>query len=291
MNADERPTSGPGATFEPESNEPAARASGSGAPVSQPQRTSLRPASGEVPRGNDAGPSRSSAFAPVSSPQPTTAQRPASASSPSPASGAFTPRASASAPTTAAPQSAPATTRTAPAPVVPDHSSANAASEQTATAGGVGAIFGTGVDKLRMFTAKATEGSAAAQVTPAPRADDGPRKVRVMVSRLDPLSALKIGFLLSIALGIMTVVAVYVLWVVLNSMEVFGLVEAWIADLFTDQELNLLQFVDLNRWMSAAILIAVLNVVMLTALSGIGAMLYNTVSRIVGGVYVTLTDD
>ncbi|GMA35724.1 DUF3566 domain-containing protein [Demequina litorisediminis] len=43
--------------------------------------------------------------------------------------------------------------------------------------------------------------------------------------------------------------------------------------------------------MSAAVLISVVNVVLLTALSAIGAFLYNAVSSVVGGVYVTLTDD
>ena len=43
--------------------------------------------------------------------------------------------------------------------------------------------------------------------------------------------------------------------------------------------------------MSAAILVSVMNVILLTALSTIGAFLYNTVSSVVGGVYVTLTDD
>lgn len=120
----------------------------------------------------------------------------------------------------------------------------------------------------------------------------GPRRVRVLVSRVDPWSAMKIGFLLSIAAGVMLCVAVFVVWNVLNQMGLFATVNDWILKLFTeDQELDLLQFFDKNKVMSATVLVSVVNVVLLTALTTIAAFLYNTISSIVGGVYVTLTDD
>ena len=62
--------------------------------------------------------------------------------------------------------------------------------------------------------------------------------------------------------------------------------------LFTEgQEVNLLQLFELNKWMSAAVLVSVVNVVLLTALSTVMAFLYNVVSSVVGGIYLTLTDD
>ena len=125
-----------------------------------------------------------------------------------------------------------------------------------------------------------------------PASQGGPRKVRVLVSRIDPWSALKIGFLLSIAVGIMLVVAVHVLWNVLNAMDTFATIQEWVSKLFsTDQKVNILQFVDYGKVMSATLLVAVTNVVLISGLSVISAFLYNTVSRMVGGVYVTLTDD
>jgi hypothetical protein len=119
-----------------------------------------------------------------------------------------------------------------------------------------------------------------------------PRKVRVLLSRIDPWSALKIGFLLSIAAGIMLVVAVHVLWTALNSMGTFDLIQEWVLKLFTQgQEVNILQFVAYQKVMSATLLVAVTNVVLISGLSVISAFLYNMVSRMVGGVYLTLTDD
>src|SRR5690625_4122066 len=50
----------------------------------------------------------------------------------------------------------------------------------------------------------------------------GPRRVRLTVSRVDPWSIMKLSFLLSIALGIVLVVAVALVWTVLNAMEGFA---------------------------------------------------------------------
>jgi hypothetical protein len=161
---------------------------------------------------------------------------------------------------------------------------------------------GVAQDKLRAATAglgrfttaakdKVTS-SADAAPTSAPVAAGAPRKVRVLLSRIDPWSALKIGFLLSIAVGIMLLVAVHVLWTALNSMGTFELIQQWVSKLFTkDQEVNILQFVDYKKVMSASLLVSVTNVVLISGLSVISAFLYNMVSRMVGGVYVTLTDD
>ncbi|GIG54108.1 hypothetical protein Dac01nite_08600 [Demequina activiva] len=162
----------------------------------------------------------------------------------------------------------------------------------TAAGASVGATLGTGFDKIKGFAIKAKDDLTAGDDIRASERRGGPRKARVLVSRIDPWSALKMGFLLSIALGIMLVVAVYVIWSVLNSIEFFGLANDWVQQLFTaEQEVNIMPVFDLNKWMAASTLVAVVNVVLLTGLSTLGALLYNTVSKVVGGVYVTLTDD
>jgi hypothetical protein len=159
---------------------------------------------------------------------------------------------------------------------------------------------GAAQDKMRSATAglgrltksakdKVTSGDDSKSAAVAPGA---PRKVRVLLSRVDPWSALKIGFLLSIAAGIMLVVAVHVLWTALNSMGTLELIQEWVAKLFTkDQEVDILQFVAYQKVISATLLVAVTNVVLISGLSVISAFLYNMVSRMVGGVYLTLTDD
>ncbi len=187
---------------------------------------------------------------------------------------------------------APSNAGRAPAkPAVAAAKTSTKAAAASATAS-TSAAIGVGVGKLKDIASKARETLTEGDDLAAANLKGGPRRARVLVSRVDPWSALKIGFLLSIAAGIVLVVATFVLWNVLNTIGVFALANDWVTKLFDGtQEVNLLQFFDRNKVMSAAMLIAVVNVVLLTALSTIGALLYNTVSSVVGGVYVTLTDD
>lgn len=158
------------------------------------------------------------------------------------------------------------------------------------SAGASGAV-GAGMGKLKGYANKAKVSLTEGDDITAARSKGGPRKARVLLSRIDPWSALKMGFLLSVAAGIMLVVAIFVLWSVLNQMGVFVMLNDWITKLFTAQETDLLQFTSLSKVMSATVLLSIINVVLLTALATIGAFLYNIVSSVVGGVYVTLTDD
>lgn len=123
-------------------------------------------------------------------------------------------------------------------------------------------------------------------------ATGAPRKVRVLLARVDPWSVLKIGFLLSIAAGIMLFVAVNIIWNVLNTMGIWTMVNDWVNTLFNgEKEVKITDFVKYPKVMSATTLIAVVNVVLITGLSVVGAFLYNVVAKVVGGVYLTLTDD
>lgn len=120
----------------------------------------------------------------------------------------------------------------------------------------------------------------------------GPRRVRLAVSRIDPWSVMKLSFLLSVAIGIMIVVAAAVVWQTLNSLEVFTQVNTTIAEITGSTSFfDLLEFVAFDRVISLAVMVAVVDVVLLTALSTIGAFLYNIVAALVGGIHLTLTDD
>lgn len=122
--------------------------------------------------------------------------------------------------------------------------------------------------------------------------DYTPRKVRLTLSRIDPWSVMKMAFLLSIAIGIMIVVAAFVFWYALNDLGVFTSIDETIRKIVgTESELDILQYVERDRVVSLAMIIAVVDVVLMTALSTIGAFLYNVVAALVGGVHMTLTDD
>ncbi len=117
------------------------------------------------------------------------------------------------------------------------------------------------------------------------------RRVDLAVARVDAWSVMKVSFLLSVALGIATVIAAFVLWTMLDGMHVFGDLEKFLESLSADRFLALLDYVRLPKVMSYATIIAVVNVVLLTAISTLGALLYNVVAALVGGVRVSLMDE
>ncbi|GAA1881591.1 hypothetical protein GCM10009715_30050 [Paeniglutamicibacter psychrophenolicus] len=127
-------------------------------------------------------------------------------------------------------------------------------------------------------------------VRPAPKAKV--RKARLLISKVDPWSVLKMAFLLSVALGIVTVVASVVFWSVLDLTGIFASINGLVGEIVgTEGGFDLMKIASLGQVASFATIIAVVNVVLLTALSMLAAVLYNLSSTLVGGIGVTLTDD
>lgn len=120
------------------------------------------------------------------------------------------------------------------------------------------------------------------------------RRARLRTVRVDPWSVMKTAFLLSIAFGIMTVVAVAVLWNVLEAAGVYESVNNTIADVLganTEQSINLYDYIGLRRVLGVASLIAVVDVVLITALATLGSFLYNLSATLLGGIEVTLAEE
>ncbi|MEU6123342.1 DUF3566 domain-containing protein [Streptomyces sp. NPDC047123] len=120
------------------------------------------------------------------------------------------------------------------------------------------------------------------------------RKARLRVAKADPWSVMKVSFLLSIALGICTIVAAAVLWMVMDAMGVFSTVGGTISEATGSNESNgfdLQSFLSLPRVLMFTSIIAVIDVVLATALATLGAFIYNLSAGFVGGVELTLAED
>ncbi|MGP3978633.1 DUF3566 domain-containing protein [Streptomyces sp. 8N114] len=120
------------------------------------------------------------------------------------------------------------------------------------------------------------------------------RKARLRVAKADPWSVMKVSFLLAVALGVCTVVAVAVLWMVMDAMGVFSTLGGTVSEATSAEGsggFDLETFLSLPRVLLFTSLIAVINVVLATALATLGAFIYNLSAGFVGGVELTLAED
>lgn len=142
--------------------------------------------------------------------------------------------------------------------------------------------------------APAGSGGAVRRPRTGARTTPRTRKARLRVAKADPWSVMKVSFLLSIALGICTIVAAAVLWMVMDAMGVFSTVGGTISEATGSNESNgfdLQSFLSLPNVLMFTTIIAVIDVVLATALATLGAFIYNLSAGFVGGVELTLAED
>ncbi|GHC73876.1 hypothetical protein GCM10007079_08260 [Nocardiopsis terrae] len=122
------------------------------------------------------------------------------------------------------------------------------------------------------------------------------RKAHLTVSRVEPWSVMKFSFVVALVCFIILFVAVAVIYATLSMLGVFDELTNMIGALLegdgAEDELGLnpAAWFSPGRVLGYTGVIGALNVVLLTALSTVGAMLYNLVADLVGGVDVTLSE-
>lgn len=137
-----------------------------------------------------------------------------------------------------------------------------------------------------------SKGSASRKplVRPAPRSKI--RRARLVVAKVDTFSVAKLVFLLSVAVGIVTVVASVILWLVMQATGAFQSLNDILALLgTTGNAVDVSQYLSLGQVALYTTIISVINVVLFTLLGTLAAMLYNVAAKLVGGIGVTLTDE
>jgi len=135
------------------------------------------------------------------------------------------------------------------------------------------------------------ENKAAAKPAVAPR---GPRRARLRLTRVDPWSVMKTSFLLAVAFGVVTVVAVLMIWTVLDRAGVWDSINQTVSDVVGQEsasDFDVENYVGTDRVLGFTMVVAAVDVVLLTAVATLGAFLYNMAAALLGGVEVTLAED
>jgi hypothetical protein len=119
------------------------------------------------------------------------------------------------------------------------------------------------------------------------------RKARLRLTHVDPWSVMKTAFLLSIALGIVTVVAVAIVWAVLGAADVWGSIDKSVNDVLgdTSDPFRVEDYLGMSRVMGFTLIVAVADVILVTVIATLGAFLYNLAAALLGGLEVVLAEE
>ncbi len=113
------------------------------------------------------------------------------------------------------------------------------------------------------------------------------------LSRVEPWSVMKFSFVASVVAFIILFVAVAVLYMVLSALGVFTSLENQVASITSAKNTA---GTNISHWFSASLILGwtamlgALNIVLITALSTIGSVIYNLIAKTIGGVEVTLRE-
>ena len=167
-------------------------------------------------------------------------------------------------------------------------------------AGDATAVSSKPTGRERFAAALARSGSA-----PAPKSDQAKsatesrtttrrvRKAHLRLTHIDPWSVMKVSFLFSIAIGIVIVVAVGVVWAVLGAAGIWESIDATVADVVGDSGsgFRIEDYLGMSRVMGFTMIVAVVDVVLVTVIGTLAAFLYNLAAALLGGIEVVLAED
>lgn len=118
-----------------------------------------------------------------------------------------------------------------------------------------------------------------------------PRRTSLQLQRLEPWSVLKLSLVLSVAGFLVWMVAVGVLYGVLAGMGVWDQINGTYSDLTSANNAALnTELVSGGRVFGVALVIGLVNIVLMTALTTVGSLIYNVAADLVGGIEVTLSE-
>ncbi len=127
-----------------------------------------------------------------------------------------------------------------------------------------------------------------------PARPKGTRKARLRLTHVDPWSVMKTAFLLSIAIGIVTVVAVALVWSVLGAAGVWESINDTVQEVLGGESgstFDVETYLGTSRVLGFTMIVAVVDVILITAIATLGAFLYNLAAALLGGLEVTLAED
>lgn len=125
-----------------------------------------------------------------------------------------------------------------------------------------------------------------------PKPSKGPelKQVRLKLVYIDFLSALKLSFLLGLAQAIVVIVASFLLYMVFVQTGIFDRANTVAGQVLGGQQFNIKDVISVGSVLGFSTLVAGINLVIITVLGAVCAIIYNMSAKIVGGLSVGFTN-
>jgi hypothetical protein len=133
-------------------------------------------------------------------------------------------------------------------------------------------------------------GVGAAAPSALRRPGRGPRRANLQIKRFDPWSVLKLSLVLGVALFFVWLVAVGILYAVLDGMGVWDNLNGISDELLQGSNDTGTPLISAGRVFGVAAIIGAVNIVLFSALATVGAFIYNVSADLAGGLEVTLAE-
>jgi hypothetical protein len=131
------------------------------------------------------------------------------------------------------------------------------------------------------------------QTRKAPKRQATKRQAMLTLARVEPWSVMKFSFVASVVAFIILFVAVAVLYMVLSALGVFDSLQHTVSSITSSQSST---GTNISHWFSASLILGytamlgALNIVLITAMSTVGSVIYNLIAKTIGGIEVTLRE-
>jgi len=140
------------------------------------------------------------------------------------------------------------------------------------------------------------QGSGAVRMPPGTRpqfANQQSRSALLSLQRIEPMSVMKFSFLLSLVAWVVLFVAVAIIYFSLSKLGVFTKIEQTVGLVTYNKDhpgSNAASWFSASRVLEYTALVCTINAILFTALATVGAVLYNLVTALTGGIEVTLRE-
>ncbi|GAB2512070.1 hypothetical protein GCM10027064_07130 [Microbacterium petrolearium] len=116
------------------------------------------------------------------------------------------------------------------------------------------------------------------------------KQVRLRLVYIDFWSAIKMSFLAAVAVAIVTLVSFLLSYLVVETTGLIAQLDEFFVS-FTDGSISIAAVIGLPQVMAFAVVIAILNLIIVTVLGAVLAGIYNLAVKITGGLLVGFTSN